>query len=165
VGTLVVRRVEEDDSRYRRRAFKVLIDEEDVGRLKRGQSATFELSPGSHTVQVAIDWAGARRLDVSGDRDHTFWCGPGGDALPALLGINPFDAYLFLQPACEDCAEDDAEHRRRRRAAAEMAVALVVKPDNEDDAEDDAEELRRRRAAAARAAYAVFLKPDSEDAG
>jgi hypothetical protein len=134
VGTLVVRRVE-TDSRDRLRAYKVLIDERDVGRVKRGQSATFELSPGSHTVQVAIDWTRSRRFEVSGDRDHRFRCGPGGDALPALLGINPFDAYLFLKPDCEDCAENEAEQERRLLDAAKRAapfLASFIKPDSED---------------------------------
>jgi hypothetical protein len=99
MGSLVVRRVEDDDSRHRRRAFTVFIDEEDVGRLKRGESSTFELSHGSHTVKVFSDWAVAiRRVYVSGDSDHRLRCGPGGWTLLALLGVNPDDSYLFLAP-------------------------------------------------------------------
>jgi hypothetical protein len=167
VGTLVVRRVEVDDSRHKRRALKVLIDDQDVGRLKRGESATFELAPGPHTVQVAIDWARAMRFDISGDRDHSFLCGPGGDALPALLGINPFDAYLFLKPDCEDCVMDDAEQDRRRLDLARTAVARFLQTDSEDDqtnSEDDAEDdAKHERLDLARMAVVLFHKTDSED--
>ena len=103
VGTLVVRRVE-SGSRDRLRAYKVLIDEREVGRLKRGQSATFELSPGCHTVQVVIDWKRSGSFDVPGDADYTFRCGPGGGAFKALGDLlNHEDGtWLVLEPDSAD---------------------------------------------------------------
>jgi hypothetical protein len=103
MGTLVVRRVE-SGSRDRLRAYKVLIDEREVGRLKRGESATLELSPGSHTVQVAIDWKRSARVDVSGDGDYTFRCRPGGGAFTGLRDLLKHEdgTWLVLEPDSAD---------------------------------------------------------------
>ncbi len=95
----MIRRLE-SGNRDRLRAYKVFIDEREVGRLKRGESATFDLSPGSHTVQVAIDWKRSSSVDVSGDRDYTLRCGPGGGAFEALPDLfkRKEGTWLFLEP-------------------------------------------------------------------
>lgn len=56
--------------------FKVVIDEEVVGRLGAGESGTFEVAPGSHEVFVKIDWCQSERVDVhlGGDQRVTFRC-------------------------------------------------------------------------------------------
>ncbi len=38
------------------RAYKVLIDGEDVGVIRNGQCREFEVSAGSHALEVRIDW-------------------------------------------------------------------------------------------------------------
>ena len=38
------------------RAYKVLIDGEEVGGIRNGQCKEFEVSVGSHTLEVQIDW-------------------------------------------------------------------------------------------------------------
>jgi hypothetical protein len=60
------------------RAYRVLIDDQEVGRLKRGESARFPLLAGCHDLQVAVDWKRSARFEVSGDGDGTisFRCGP-----------------------------------------------------------------------------------------
>lgn len=99
MGRIVVRR-EESGSRDRFRAYKVLIDEQEVGKIKRGESVTVELAPGSHLVHVAIDWKRSARFDVSGEEDSAFRCGPGGRALDALGDLlnHEDNRYLFLEP-------------------------------------------------------------------
>ena len=101
MGTLTVRRLEKG-GRDRLRAYKVLIDGQDVGKLKPGQSLQLEVSPGPHSVQVAVDWKRSARFDVSGDREEvlTFRCGPRGGALKAWSDMlkHEDDTWLFLEP-------------------------------------------------------------------
>jgi len=97
VGSLLVRRLG-NGWQDRFRAYVVLIDNGAVGKLKRGESARFELSPGPHTVQVAIDWKRSAAFDVSGEERLAFLCGPRkGFALLNLLKHGD-DTYLFLEP-------------------------------------------------------------------
>jgi hypothetical protein len=97
VGSLLVRRLG-DGWQDRFGAYVVLIDDRAVGKLKRGESARFELSPGPHTVQVAIDWKRSAAFDISGEEQLAFLCGPRrGFALLNLLRHGD-DAYLFLEP-------------------------------------------------------------------
>lgn len=44
------------------RAYTVLLDGVKVGELRRGESLTFELTPGHHTVRFKIDFASSRTL-------------------------------------------------------------------------------------------------------
>ena len=71
VATVVIRR---SDSWMRdgARAYKVLIDDVEVGRLKRGQEARFELEAREHTVQLRIDWKRSAEFALSGDSDEVF---------------------------------------------------------------------------------------------
>jgi hypothetical protein len=48
----------------RARAYKVLVDSEERGTVKQGEGVEIEVEPGSHEVQVRIDWAGSRTLEV-----------------------------------------------------------------------------------------------------
>lgn len=75
-GSLHHPRVLGDGWQDRFRAYVVLIDDRGVGKLKRGESARFELSPGPHTVQVAIDWKRSAAFDISGEERLAFLCGP-----------------------------------------------------------------------------------------
>jgi hypothetical protein len=83
------------------RAYRVLIYDQEVGRLKRGESARFPLSAGCHDLQVAVDWKRSARFEVSGDGDGTisFRCGPRRSA-PALVDLfkRGDDTWLFLEP-------------------------------------------------------------------
>ena len=96
MGSLLVRRLAYRwQDRFR--AYVVLIDDRAVGKLKRGESARFELSPGPHTVQVAIDWKRSAAFDISGEARLAFLCGPrSGFALLNLLKHGD-DTHLFLE--------------------------------------------------------------------
>lgn len=47
------------------RAYAVKINGKEVGRLEPGQSATYPVTPGNHTLQAAIDWCGSKPVAVS----------------------------------------------------------------------------------------------------
>lgn len=84
------------------RAYRVLVDDQEVGRLKRGESARIPLSPGRHDLQVAVDWKRSARFEVSGDGEGTisFRCGPRSSLLWAWVDLfkRGDDTWLFLEP-------------------------------------------------------------------
>lgn len=47
------------------RAYAVRIDGKEVGKLMPGESATYRVTPGSHTLQASIDWCGSKAIPVS----------------------------------------------------------------------------------------------------
>ena len=47
------------------RAYTVKIDGREVGKLMPGESATYRVTPGSHTLQASIDWCGSKVIPVS----------------------------------------------------------------------------------------------------
>jgi hypothetical protein len=55
--------------RFRR--YRVLIDDREVGRLRSGGSATFDVTPGMHVVEIRIDWTGSPELPVHVAQDET----------------------------------------------------------------------------------------------
>jgi hypothetical protein len=46
------------------RRYFVLIDGTKVGALREGETATFDVPPGSHEVRIKIDWVGSRSAAV-----------------------------------------------------------------------------------------------------
>jgi hypothetical protein len=46
------------------RTYKVVIDGNTVGDIRRGETKTFDVAPGRHEIRFAIDWASSRRLDL-----------------------------------------------------------------------------------------------------
>jgi hypothetical protein len=73
----------------RARAYKVMLDGEEVGRVKRGESVSFDAAPGGHQLQLKIDWATSEPLDVqvAGGQDLNFECWPNSSPLTALYWI------------------------------------------------------------------------------
>jgi hypothetical protein len=47
------------------RTYKVVIDGDTVGDIRRGETKTFDVPPGRHEIQLEIDWASSRRLDLN----------------------------------------------------------------------------------------------------
>jgi hypothetical protein len=97
--------IRRSDARWRGRwrAYKVFIDGEEVGRLRRGETAQFDVGPGEHMVQVGVDWNRSTQLAVSGDGDAVmrFRCGPtrgSGIAIIDLFKLRGDGAWLFLEP-------------------------------------------------------------------
>jgi len=46
------------------RAYKVHIDGEPVGKLRRREAQTYDVPPGAHAVRVTIDWATSPTVEV-----------------------------------------------------------------------------------------------------
>lgn len=75
--------------RDERRAYKVRIDGQVVGKIRSGEEHRYEVSPGEHTLDLRIDWKGSTALSValqSGD-SATFACEPGGGAVTASVDL------------------------------------------------------------------------------
>ena len=81
--------VDRDPGGYadRARAYKVLIDGEERGTVKHGEGVELEVSPGSHEVQMKVDWATSPALDVTlgeGERAE-FLCAPNATPMTAIF--------------------------------------------------------------------------------
>ena len=72
----------------RLRAYRVLVDGEERGRLRPGESVSIEVEPGAHVVQGKIDWT--RSAELSLDLSD-------GESVAVELGpnANPFTVLWF----------------------------------------------------------------------
>jgi hypothetical protein len=86
----------EDDQRDRGRSYRIEIDGERVGKLRRGETARYRVAPGSHTVRARIDWTGspAIEVDASPDAPARVVVGPAG--LPYEFWLAIGDRYLTI---------------------------------------------------------------------
>jgi len=66
------------DSTYadRLRAYSVWLDGKKIGSIRDGEMQKFDLSPGSHSLMLRIDWARSKKVlfDVPADKDVYFQC-------------------------------------------------------------------------------------------
>jgi hypothetical protein len=84
----------------RARAYKVVIDDQPMGEIRRGQSAEFVLPPGPHELSLRIDWTRSEMivLDLTSGQDAYFQCGPSRPLFfGQLLGILRIRPYLSLR--------------------------------------------------------------------
>jgi hypothetical protein len=87
------------------RAYRVLIDGDSVGTIRRGASLSVDVPAGRHSVALKLDWTGSPTLtaDVSPGARLVFQCGPkikAGNAVFALLrSIYRRDAWIRLEQA------------------------------------------------------------------
>ena len=89
--------------RDRYRSYKLLVDEVEVGRIKRGDTARLEVDPGDHVIQVGIDWKLSAEVVVDGDGPGVIRlvCGPSGYAFTDAFRRGD-DAWLFLRQEDDD---------------------------------------------------------------
>jgi hypothetical protein len=84
------------------RAYKVMVDGTEVGTIKQGTTEAFTVVPGSHEVQLKLDWALSPPLtvDVPAGGTTELRCRPRGNPLTALW-YSTFGRkrYLVLEPA------------------------------------------------------------------
>jgi hypothetical protein len=73
--------------RDRARAYRVLIDGEEVGRVKQGQRLEFAVRAGLHTVELRIDWCRSpvRTLSIGEGETVRLVCHPAGGSWTGLL--------------------------------------------------------------------------------
>ena len=73
----------------RMRSYKVVIDGETVGSVRRGETKCFGTQPGVHDVLFKVDWARSSvvHVDLTDDLEATVLCWPRGKPLSAIYWI------------------------------------------------------------------------------
>ncbi|MGW0665309.1 hypothetical protein [Streptodolium elevatio] len=102
-GIIAVRRVG-GGKRDFFRAYQVLVDGAVVGRAKRGQTHTFTVRPGTHRVQLTIDWCSSPELviEVAGGQVARFVCAPGGGRDRGAVGPDRAGEYIAFGPDTDE---------------------------------------------------------------
>lgn len=88
----------------RLRSYEIVLDGSVIGRINMGEVFEYQPLPGSHTLQLKIDWCGSPKVDFEIDSDEVidFECGGlSGFKLLFALWITIFqkDSYLWLTNA------------------------------------------------------------------
>jgi hypothetical protein len=62
------------------RAYKVLVDDDEVGTIKRGQRLELPVAAGRHVLRLTIDWCSSRplQLELSAGESVEVTCAPAG---------------------------------------------------------------------------------------
>lgn len=68
------------------RRYRVLLDGTECASLTTGETATFDVEPGTHTVQIAIDWGRSPTMtvDVPAGETERLVCRPRRNLLTSL---------------------------------------------------------------------------------
>jgi hypothetical protein len=83
------------------RAYHLLVDGEDVGTIKNGETKTFPIAPGAHEVMLKIDWAYSPpvRIEVAPGATVRLSCRPKANPLTGLYyTLFARKKYLKLEP-------------------------------------------------------------------
>jgi hypothetical protein len=79
------------DSGYadRFRAYSVVCDDAEIGRIRNGTSANFELAPGTHRLMLKVDWCSSNEVSFTIDAGQkvSFSCGSNLRGFRVLLAI------------------------------------------------------------------------------
>jgi hypothetical protein len=75
----------------RARAYKVAVDDEVVGSVRRGEDRVFDVTPGRHRVRLHIDWARSEPVEVD--------VAEGAEVRLTCRGRNPLLALYFATVA------------------------------------------------------------------
>jgi hypothetical protein len=80
------------------RAYKVLVDGQVQGRLKRGESVDVQVAPGVHTVRMAVDWCRSRQhtVEVADGGTAVLEAAPRSALVSFLYGFFAFRDYIRL---------------------------------------------------------------------
>jgi hypothetical protein len=79
------------------RSYRVLIDGRELGRIREKEVALFEVSPGSHEVELKIDWKRSPVLRVESREGDKIRLQCGANGLLSLF--QRADSYLWLKRA------------------------------------------------------------------
>jgi hypothetical protein len=89
------------------RAFKVLLDGEEIGTLREKAPLTHEIAPGRHELQLKLDWGKSpiEEFEAAPGQEIRYWCRPNGNALSSIYYAT-FGAsrYIVLEPESESPA-------------------------------------------------------------
>jgi len=87
------------------RAYHVMLDGEEIGRIGNGETKSFAITPGQHRLALKIDWCGSNELSFSTAVDNllTFQCDCACRGLRLLTGFYYVfwakNRYLWLKRA------------------------------------------------------------------
>jgi hypothetical protein len=90
------------DSGYadRLRAYKIVLDEQEVGEIKNGEAKTLAIPPGQHQLSFKIDWCGSQTVQFAvaegGSSTFTVKSNLRGPKLAAALWYVIFDRNSYL---------------------------------------------------------------------
>jgi hypothetical protein len=99
MSKIIVRRTE--SFRDALRKYKVLVDGEVVGKVGRNKEIEAEVSPGSHDVQIKIDWGKSEPLTVdTSTGDVRLVCEPAGSVRDGAIKstVGGGNDYVTLRP-------------------------------------------------------------------
>ena|ERR1035437_1209747 len=74
-------------TRDRIRSYRIILDDIDIGSIKESRSLDFGAEPGSHVLQLKIDWTRSQQIqfDVGVDEIISFECEPNGGAIATFI--------------------------------------------------------------------------------
>ncbi|MBN1929984.1 MAG: hypothetical protein JW786_00045 [Desulfobacterales bacterium] len=77
------------------RAYKVVLDDEVIGKIKNGKKAEFDVPPGKHQLYLQVDWIKSDMVEFNADANVVeFDCGTNLRGFKALFAI----FYMYLAP-------------------------------------------------------------------
>ncbi len=84
------------------RAYKIIVDGQQVGTIRRGRQVRVDVAPGRHSIWLRIDWTESNKLDfVSDGSPLELECGSNFAGWRALLGVKHAvtsgPGYLWLR--------------------------------------------------------------------
>ena len=85
----------------RARAYKIMLDGQEVGRIKNNTTETISVPAGSHELFLKVDWASSpvQSFDVTPGGEVRFVCHPTANAFFALIqSILSRKNYITLEP-------------------------------------------------------------------
>ena len=83
------------------RAYKVLVDGQEVGTIKNKSTESFTIAPGRHDVTLKVDWASSSPVTIDAPPGGTvrLQCGPRATPFTAIwYTIFARKKYLKLEP-------------------------------------------------------------------
>ena len=84
------------------RAYKIMLDGQEIGRIKEGSEESLTIPAGSHELQLKIDFAMSQvtRFDAADGQVIKFTCKPKANAITALYYATVGRKnYIIVEPA------------------------------------------------------------------
>jgi hypothetical protein len=159
---LVLRR--NDGYRDKFRAYRIIVDGREVGKINRNDWVRIPVSAGKHTVQLKIDWCNSRELviSVAAGLSTALECGPNDKT---ALFSNSFDTnpYIWLDVADRDHAGTSSRSSREKVAFEGQKRGPYPGSDSTDSGQNEEREAGTPSARPTRAAWHKILRvpPDS----
>ena len=78
------------------RAYQVVVDGNSIGEINDGDTKSFDVKPGVHTLRMKIDWGGSNEVEFKLSRNETinFRCASSMTGLRGWFGV----VYVLFLP-------------------------------------------------------------------